>query len=958
MKVILILLVIFPSLIYTSLINSAYAHPLIVKSEPSNAERLATPPSSIAITFSEPVELRFSWIRVYDSENNRVDNNDTHYLDNNPSRLGVTLRPLSDGVYTVNTRVLSQVDGHVVDSTFVFIVGDVDIPSLAAERVASTTSEQVIAVNGVAKFPSYIAYTMLIGLPLTSLYLNREVRSLKQSMYSRVRIVVIILGSMLIASSTAVVAIQSVSVESDLLQIFTSKFGNLQLIKILAGAAVIAVAYIKSSMSKGSLISLLLLGSVAMVSTTLVSHGAAVSLEATVLDLIHNLLASIWIGGVMALAFIILPGINNNSKDAVVKGQALSLIIPRFSQLALISVGILGLTGPLLLWSISDDITSTLKSTYGLMLLIKLVLAALMLYLGGHSTFMVQRRLKSLLVKSVGRGKAAYDTDALDDAYSYAHSLMKLEAYLGIALLLTVSLLTNSVPPYDDAIVKFAADTDGLDSRIQRLTSISDDAVIELTITPARIGMNSVYVAVKDTNGNNYYNVSAVEVKIKPADTRITPVKYELYKIVDDEESSSLLGGWANNSVVFASNGLWSIEVNVTRTDALNISTHLITMIKPDPSELRFDVKEYPLPYSDSIPLYLLYENGRLWVSDGSRASIWLFDVVKEEFREFRFDGMITTILSIDSDGRVWFLDPASRVFGYITSDGASQTFKVPDESLAIYIHVDKDDRIWLALADKRSLIMYESVTDITKDKYKEFRMQDFYPSFITSDGFNNVWFTAVGSQYGLIGRVEGDDLVFLEHRLIEPLAMHVSSDGTIWVSEHVGTPARITFIDPVIGIVNSYPVLDSNALPYGIAMDRIGNLWFAQHTVDKIGLLDTYRGKMVEVDTESKNTFTLWVTLDDNGNLWYAATRAAKIGLIKPSPTATIPPVKPEEMVSDGSGVDASRVNAIRYSDIIAPLLPLLIVGISLVYMKSRSEYESARDSLSNITRDHNHIN
>ena len=947
MKVILILLVNL-SLICVSLINSAYAHPLIVKSEPSNAERLATPPSSIAITFSEPVELRFSWIRVYDSANNRVDNNDTHYLDNNPSRLGVTLRPLSDGVYTVNTRVLSQVDGHVVDSTFVFIVGDVDIPSLDAERVASTTSEQVIAINGLAKFPSYIAYTMLIGLPLTSLYLNREVRSF-QSMYSRVRIVVIILGSMLIVSSTAVVAIQSVSVESDLLQIFTSKFGNLQLIKILAGAAVIAVAYIKSSMSKGSWITLLLLGSVAMVSTTLVSHGAAVSLDATALDLIHNLLASIWIGGVMALAFIILPGINNNSKDAVVKGQVLSLIISRFSQLALISVGILGITGPLLLWSISDDIISTLKSTYGLILLIKLVLAALMLYLGGHSTFIVQSRLKSLLVKSVGRGKAAYDTDALDDTYSYAHSLMKLEAYLGIALLLTVSLLTNSVPPYDDAIVKFAADTDSLDSRIQRLTSINDDAVIELTITPARVGMNSVYVAVKDTNGNNYYNVSAVEVKIKPAETYITPVKYELYRVVDNE-SSSLLDGWANNNVVFASNGLWSIEVNVTRTDALNISTHLITMIKPDHSELRFDVKEYPLPYSDSIPLYLLYENGRLWVSDGSRPSIWLFDVMKEEFREFRFDGTITTILSIDSGGRVWFLDPASRVFGYITNDGVSQTFKVPNESLAIYIHVDKDDRIWLALADKRSLIMYESITDITKDKYKEFRMQEFYPSFITSDGFNNVWFTAVGSQYGLIGRVEGDDLVFLEHRLIEPLAMHISNDGTIWVSEHVGTPARITFIDPVIGIVNSYPVLDNNALPYGIVMDRIGNLWFAQHTVDKIGLLDTYRGKMVEVDTESKNTFTQWIALDDNGNLWYAAARAAKIGLIKPSPTATIPPVKPEEIVSDGNGADVDRVNGIRYSDILAPLLPVLIVGTSLVYMKSRREYESARDSYKNI--------
>ena len=43
----------------------------------------------------------------------------------------VTTPPLEDGVYTVSTKVLSKVDGHLVPGAFLFAVGDVVIdPSL------------------------------------------------------------------------------------------------------------------------------------------------------------------------------------------------------------------------------------------------------------------------------------------------------------------------------------------------------------------------------------------------------------------------------------------------------------------------------------------------------------------------------------------------------------------------------------------------------------------------------------------------------------------------------------------------------------------------------------------------------------------------------------------------------------------------------------------------------------
>ena len=58
-------------------------------------------------------------------DGNQIDNKDTqHFVDDR--LLGVTLpeEGLEDGVYTVTTKMLSQIDGHVTEDAFVFGVGE------------------------------------------------------------------------------------------------------------------------------------------------------------------------------------------------------------------------------------------------------------------------------------------------------------------------------------------------------------------------------------------------------------------------------------------------------------------------------------------------------------------------------------------------------------------------------------------------------------------------------------------------------------------------------------------------------------------------------------------------------------------------------------------------------------------------------------------------------------------
>ena len=76
----------------------------------------------------------------------------------------------------------------------------------------------------------------------------------------------------------------------------------------------------------------------------MIGHGAASEqIPAMILDYIHNLIASLWIGGIIFFCFILLPTFSILDSK---KKELLSLIaIPRFSIMIIISLGILIISG-------------------------------------------------------------------------------------------------------------------------------------------------------------------------------------------------------------------------------------------------------------------------------------------------------------------------------------------------------------------------------------------------------------------------------------------------------------------------------------------------------------------------------------------------------------------------------------------------------------------------------------
>ena len=67
------------------------------------------------------------------------------------------------------------------------------------------------------------------------------------------------------------------------------------------------------------------------------------------------------------------------------------VLIPRFSIAFIISVGIVIITGPTLMWFLESDVGLITESVFGQLIIIKIIIAAIMVGLGGFFQFRVQK---------------------------------------------------------------------------------------------------------------------------------------------------------------------------------------------------------------------------------------------------------------------------------------------------------------------------------------------------------------------------------------------------------------------------------------------------------------------------------------------------------------------------------------------------------------------------------------
>lgn len=921
----------FMFLILYLTIQPVFAHPFTTDTKPAGFAQLQQPPEKVILSYSEPVEQGFSSIKVTDSSGNRVDNDDTKYFQGDHTKLIVTLKPLHDDVYTVTSKVLSQVDGHVVEYIYAFVVGSPNVP-IPTSVGGGSAQPAVYIPESFARFPGLVGQVMIVGISFASLFLWRpidrvgnlntsisQIRSLIDRRFAKLLIIGVIL---VIASGYAMIFVQAQSLGVGIEAALTTNFGTTWIVRMFIAFIILGLYFAvrtQNPIRKIYQISILGVGLALLATTTMIGHGAATTqAPAVALDFIHNIVVSLWIGGLIYLGYAAIPSLRQlelNFKSAII-----ALLVPRFSMMTVVILGIVAITGPLLLWMLESNINNLLITSYGKILISKLIFAGFMIGVGAFNQF----NIHSNAIAVVKAGK----TTTQVDVHKRFNKSLKVESAIGIALLFSVALLTNTSLPGGELPAKTLSaeqTVDGgvIDGSLQKKftqTQFAENAIVNLSIEPTRVGLNSFVVSVTDNKGTAINDIKEVQIKLTQVKQGIGPLTSSLTKISDTN-----FGG---NST-FTTTGRWNVQVLAERQTALSVVTLFDVTIKPELSELGFKVEEYAMPANDSLPLYPLYHNGDLWVSDTAKPRIWNFNIETKQFKQYDLSGNLTTILDLDSKGNVWFLDPVSRAFGYLQPDTSKfKIYRTPLAGLPVSVDIDFNDNVWITLLDKNTIVKFVP----SSEKFETFMppTEDSQPSAVLVDSFGTVWFTEAAA--GKIAKLDPEtgsieEFVPPTGPMAEPFSLLMDEDRNIWIGEHIGP--KVTRFDPTLHTFTSFPALDKKALPYGMTIDKFGNVWFAQHVTDNIGVLNSNRGNMVQVPVPTQTSFIQWLATDDAGKIWFAEQRGAKIGSITISQKSQSSTVEPRPAAT-------AQLVELKYADIVAPGMSVAIIASSLFFVKS----------------------
>ena len=969
----LILVLCMVSLLGFGAIHTSFGHAFVIDSSPSQSASIAASPQQIDVFFSEPVDLRYSNLKVLDSNGKQVDKGDVRYLQNDESKLTVSVPLLKDGTYTVSTNVLSQIDGHVTENAFVFAIGQAVLPTNVSSAGPSST---LYLPEALARFPTLLAQVMIVGAAFGSLWmwsplskifsLTESTSQIRHIINKNLAIYYVVASIILVSSNFAILYFQAIAINGSVLDVLGTRFGTVLLERSVISFIILGLSLYEyrqfrkkesHTFSRLESIGILTLGIILLATTSLIGHGASSKqLTPLIIDFVHNLTASIWIGGTFYLAFVLIPILKASKMNLYYKLATLSVWIPRYSTLVVTLLGILIITGPFLLYILEDNLSLVIGSLYGTFLIAKLSLAGLMVILGGYSSIFIYNRVVNLLkpaqvvgIKSsnykLPNGESDSERKADSTIVNFRRALV-IESILGIALLLSVGLLVNTgVPESEMQNMSQASTAESIEIEHYESTRFVDnDTKIGLSITPFEVGNNNFKVSFLDANGNPI-EVQSAEIKYRQIEKSIGPITIDLEK-----QSTGVFS--ANAS--FGIPGLWDMEIQgipIKQNMSGIVASFDDLLVKPNFDELIFNVTEYPISNTTIQPLYPIYDKIRnyIWFGDTIIGSgrIFAFDINRGNYIEHKINGTsIVTLMAMDSKNSLWYVDPLTKTIGnYDPSTNLSKQFTFPTYVTPSGIALDSSDKLWITSPGSGEVMIFDpQVGNITQNLL--INDKNARPFAIVSDPVNNlIWVT---DEAGKLVKIDpANNYSITEYSpsgnksLLSPTALLIDkSSGEIYISQHDGH--RITSFNPLTKTFTDLPIINESGLPFGMAYDKYGNLWVAEHTINKIAVIDTQKSKIKEVTLETPAPFVQWLTSDSDGNIWFAEQRGNSIGMIEPN-VGPITQQQKQEPTESPSSITTSNVGLnINYQNFVAPGILIVIILSAFMYARSVSNLKA----------------
>ncbi|WP_443062325.1 copper resistance protein CopC [Streptomyces sp. NBC_00386] len=581
-------------------VNGASAHAALTGTDPQEGSVLKSAPRQVTLTFSESIGLFDDSFRVLDPENRRVRTGEPEHADGRADTAGVTLpRGLGAGTYTVAWRVVSA-DSHPVSGAFTFSVGK---PSATRAPLPPTAGDPASsALYDIARYAAYSGLALLIGAVTFVLVCGFP---------GSVRRLLVTGWWILLGSTFALLLLRGpyergtgLSGVFDPESLSDTLAGRPGIVLVARLALLAAVAFVPPRVpvrGRGAGRGVLVLGalfSLALAVTWAAAEHASAGIQvpaAMVSSVLHLLAMAVWLGGLAAL----LAALHRPAEPVP------PAVVTRFSRLALTSVAVLAVTGVYQSWRGLGSWDALTSTSYGRLLVVKVVLVALLLTGAAFSRRWTTRAATARTPAGVAAGRVAVpvtvpasasdgpasegpaseepapeepasdgpagDGTAGDGAKGgpgdteYHRGLRRsvlAEVTVGILVLVITTMLTGTQP---GRAATESADAVAAVRRVTSRTTLVPFDVgtpggrgkVQIELTPGQVGENSVQVVVFGPDGG-LVTVPEVRLTFTQESQKVGPI---------DAEITDKGGYWTSDGLTLPLPGTWTMKITVRTSD-------------------------------------------------------------------------------------------------------------------------------------------------------------------------------------------------------------------------------------------------------------------------------------------------------------------------------------------------------------------------------------------------------
>ena len=413
--------------------------------------------------------------------------------------MAVALPRLGVGAYVVTWRVISA-DNHPVQGAFTFVVGDAT-PADAGEVEdllgASGGSRVVGVAYGVGRSVAFATMLVLLGaVAFVGLAWPAGASSPRFRRISVVCLAVLAVATVLnvvlqggYGAGLGLGDALSWSVISGVLRTRFGQVYELRLALLVAAAVLLWVLTRRPTLPRWWPWVAMVVGTGIAATPGLAGHAAVGSHQpfALLADVIHVGAAAVWLGGAVMLIAVLLPTASFDDATAAVT---------RYSQIALVAVGVLVATGLFQAWRQVGTLEALRTTDYGKLVVTKSLLVGAVLCFAYLSRRTLQRRWTPTSPATLRR-------------------TVSLEVAVAVGVLAVTSLLVNTVP----AKVLAATPQSG---ELESATML-----VDYTVAPARVGPNDIHLYALTTTGQPQ-PVVEMTLKLSLPERGIAPITVKL----------------------------------------------------------------------------------------------------------------------------------------------------------------------------------------------------------------------------------------------------------------------------------------------------------------------------------------------------------------------------------------------------------------------------------------------